>query len=85
MNNKEKTLKGKDVKESASLLTCSYLVLVGNGPDVGIVTFFLHTELNGATFSTSWFFESLPKVLRLLYLRPTRPTQPIKACNKIMQ
>ena len=27
-----------------------------------------------ATFSTSCFFESLPKVFRLLYLGPTRPT-----------
>ena len=27
--------------------------------------------------TTSWFFESLPKVFRLLYLGPTRPTPPI--------
>ena len=39
-----------------------YFVLVGNGSDVGIVTFFLHKELNGATFSASWLFELLPKV-----------------------
>ena len=48
--------------------------VVGNGSDVGIATFFLYKELNGATFSSSWFFESTPKVFRLLYLGPTRLT-----------
>ena len=31
------------------------------------------------------FFELLPKVFRLLYLGPTRPTQPIKAGIKPVQ
>ena len=47
--------------------------------------FFLHLELNGATFSTSWFFELLPKVFCLSYLSPTCPTQPIKAGIKPVQ
>ena len=33
-------------------------------------------------FFTSWFFESLPQVFRLLYLSPTHPTPPIN--NKIV-
>ena len=84
MNNKEKRLR-ESVKDSASFLTCIYFVLVANGPDVGIVTFFLYTELNGATFSTSWFFESFPKVFRLLYLGPTRPTKPLIAGIRPLQ
>ena len=58
------------MKESASFVTCLYFVIVGNGSDVGIV---LWKELNGATFSTSWLFESLPNVFLLLYLGPTPP------------
>ena len=49
-------------------MTCQYFVHIGNGSDVDIVTFYLHMELNGTTLSTSWFFESLPKVFYLLYL-----------------
>ena len=66
------------MKESGSFVTCLYFVLAGNGSDVGIVTYFLYKELNGATFSMSWFFTLLPKIFRLLYLGPNRPIQPIK-------
>ena len=44
---------------------------------------FFHKELNGTTFSTSWFFELLPKVFHLLYLGPNRPTPTIKISNNI--
>ena len=58
MNNKENRLRGLFEREREF---CDLLVLVGNGSDVGTVTFFLPKELKGATFSTSWFFELLPE------------------------